>query len=297
MEHGWGVMLVVVFALLVVRASLHIRAGLAGLRDGSFDRPGELTARYAAFGVISAFCVGAVLCLAAMSERLTPEAIVAIAVACWLLVIWPMVIKRFFHQRQFVELLAGDRLLHRRAPDTGLTGLGWLLLGHAALTAVLLILHPSGRAGLLVERWWSAGPGLDAARLVLELAAAVALIRMSDHRRWIATIYALVAGAVALVPAFPVLASLGAHRDAWRMFQLLPVGTQLVLPVAVLWLLRRVAIPLARARYRSTVPVPSHAVRCLVIDATWEASAGRHPGSGVCATAGSPDPARDHIDS
>jgi hypothetical protein len=262
MEHGWGVVLVVVFALLIVRSSLHIRAGLAGLHAGSFDHPGDLAARYAAFGVISAFCVGGVLCLLAMSERLTPEAIAGIAVACWLLVIWPMVIKRFFHQRQFVELLAGDRVIHRRAPDAGLTGLGWLLLGHAALTAVLLIVQLTAlRLGPATQRvlatgsvelgrWWSVGPGLDAARLLLEVTCAVALIRMSDQRRWIATIYALFAGAVALVPAFPVLGALRDHLDLWRVLQLLPVAAQLVLPAAVLWLLHRVAVPLARARYR-----------------------------------------------
>jgi len=73
LRHGWGVMLLVVFALLLVRSWMHVRAGLAGLRASSFDRPGELAARYAAFGVISAFCVGGVLLLLAMSERLTPR--------------------------------------------------------------------------------------------------------------------------------------------------------------------------------------------------------------------------------
>jgi len=268
LRHGWGAMLLVVFVLLVVRSSLHIRAGLAGLRDGSrqlsFDRPGELAGRYAAFGVISAFCVGGVLLLLAMSERLTPDAVLSVAVACWLLVTWPMIVKRYFSQRQFAELLAGDRVTHRRAPDAGLTALGWLLAGHATLVAGVAIVqvttHPQlGRvadhalvlSGLAVGRWWLIDAGLAVASVVLELAAAIALIRMSDQRRAIATIYAVFAGVVALGPAVPVVASLGHHLSIWTGIQLLPSAVQLVMPVSALLLVHRAVIPAARARFRS----------------------------------------------
>jgi hypothetical protein len=266
LRHGWGVMLVVVFALLVARSSLHMRAGLAGLRDRSFDRPCELAASYAAFGVISAFCVGGVLSLLAMSERLTPDAILSVAVMCWLLVTWPMIVKRYFSQRQFAELLAGDRVPHRRASDAGLTALGWLLAGHAALVAAFLIVevtsHPQlGRVGetvlqltgLAVGRW-RIDAGLGAAVVVLELAAAVAVIRMSDQRRAIATIYAVFAGVVALGPAAPVIASLGRHLSPWTAIRLLPSAAQLVMPVAALLLVHRVVAPAARARYRRKFP-------------------------------------------
>ncbi len=266
-RHGWGVMLLVVFALLVVRSSLQIRAGLAGLRGSSFDRPSELAGRYAAFGVISAFCVGGVLSLLAMSEQLTPDAILSVAVACWLLITWPMIVKRYFTQRQFAELLAGDRVTHRRAPDAGLTALGWLLAGHATLIAGVVIVQVTGYprlgpelgraadhalvlSGLAVGRWWLIDASLAAASVVLELAAAAALIRMSDQRRAITTIYAVFAGVVALAPAVPVLASLGRHLSIWTGVQLLPSAVQLVMPVAALVLVHRVVMPAARARYR-----------------------------------------------
>jgi hypothetical protein len=270
LQHGWSVMLLVVFALLVVRSSLHIRAGLAGLRDGSFqlsfDRPCELAGRYAAFGVISAFCVGGVLVLLAMSERLTPDAILSVAVACWLLITWPMIVKRYFSQRQFVELLAGDQVTHRRAPDAGLTALGWLLAGHATLVAGVVIVQLTGYphlgrlgphlgrvadnalalSGLAVGRWWLIDAGLAVASVVLELAAAAALIRMSDQRRAITTIYAVFAGVIALGPAGPVLASLSHHLSVWTGIQLLPSAVQLVMPVAALLLVHRAVIPAAR---------------------------------------------------
>ena len=59
---------------------------------------------------------------------------------CWMLMAWPMIIRRFFSERQFADLLAGDDApIHRRAPDAGLTGLGWLLLAHAMFGATMLI--------------------------------------------------------------------------------------------------------------------------------------------------------------
>ena len=85
---------------------------------------------------------------------------------------------------------------------------------------------------------------------MLELAAAVALIRMSDQRRAITTIYALFAGVVALAPAVPVLASVG-RPVTWIGIQLLPSAVQLVMPVAALLLVHRVVIPAARAVERS----------------------------------------------
>jgi hypothetical protein len=262
LRHGWGVMLVVIFGVLLVRSALHIRAGLTGLRDSSFDRPGELVARYASFGIVSAFCVIGALSLLAMSERLTPDAMASIAVTCWLLIAWPMIVKRFFTQRQFAELLAGDRVPHRRAPDAGLTGLGWLLAGHATLVAAMLLVATTaqlhlGRAlgnaaviGDLVVGRWSAGPYLGGVVLALEVTTAVALLRMSDHRRAIATIYALVAAGVALALAVPVLRTLEHHRDLWIAIRLLPSAVQLVLPAAALLLVHRAVVPAARARYR-----------------------------------------------
>jgi hypothetical protein len=267
LEHGWGAMLVVVFLLLVARSSLHVRAGLAGLRDSSFDRPSELAARYAAFGVISAFCVGGMLALFAMSERLTPDAMLGIAVTCWLLAAWPMIVRRYFQQRQFAELLAGDRVTHRRAPDAGLTALGWLLAGHAALLAALVILQrtaalPFGRipdsalvlGGAAVGRWWAVQPSIGVALVALELAAAVALIRMSDKRRVITATYAVFAGVVALGPAIPVIRSLGHHPALGTAIHLLPPVVQLVLPITALVLVRRDIAPAARASYRRRRP-------------------------------------------
>lgn len=264
LEHGWGTMLVVVFALLLARSCLHMRVGLVGLRDTSFDRPGDLGSRYVTFGVISAFCVGCVLALLALSARLPPIAITSVTIMCWLLAVWPVTLKRFISHRQFAELLAGDRMLHRRAPDAGLTGLGWLLAAHGTVVASVLLLQltvePRGVGrmldGVLQLTGASARSPADlavAAIVVgLEALAAIALIRMTDHRRAIATIYALAAGAVALAAAWPAARTFGQHSlDLRVVMRWLPAAVQIVIPAATLVLVRRTVVPTARASYRT----------------------------------------------
>jgi hypothetical protein len=265
LQHGWGGMLVVVFALLLVRSCLHVAAGVRGMREASFDRPGELACRYASFGALSVVCVGAVLLLLAMSEQLAPEAIASVIVVCWLLASWPLIVKRFFSHRQFAELLAGDRVLHRRAPDTGLSGLGWLLIGHAVLIAAALVLElatePRG-VGLALDRLLqltspvvgSSATDLAVAALIvaLELAAAVSLLRMSRHRRVISTVYALVGGAIALTAAWPFLRAAGRYFDVGLVIRLIPLAIQIVIPAATLVVVHRSVVPTAQARYRGS---------------------------------------------
>jgi hypothetical protein len=264
LQHGWGAMLAVVFTLLLVRSSMHVRAGLVGLRAASFDQPGELATRYASFGVISALCVGGVLALLALAERVAPGALLSVGALCWLLMAWPTILKRYVRHRQFAELLAGDQPRHRRAPDAGLTALGWLLAGHATLVAAVLTIaatvEPAGPGHALARLLTLAGPAvgrstgqlaLGAAMVALEGVAGVALIRMSDHRRTFATIYALVGGAVALAVTWPLLRSLPHHHlELAVIARLVPTVLQIVLPAAALVLVHRPTVPAAQARYR-----------------------------------------------
>lgn len=260
LEHGWGTMLSIVFALLLARSCLHVYVGAAGLRATSFDRPGELADRYVCIGLVSAFAVAGVLALLALSACLPVEAIASAAVVCWLLAAWPMTVRRYFYHRQFAELLAGDRVLHRRAPDAGLTGLGWLLAGHATAVAALLIVeltvepHGAGRAiESLVAIIAPRGPGsvdlaITGAVCALEAVAAIALIRMSDHRRAIAAGYAVIASGVAVTAAWPIIRTIGSHAMALELvLYWLPAAAQLVIPIATLVLMRRAVIPTARA--------------------------------------------------
>ncbi|HSR96760.1 MAG TPA: hypothetical protein VLM79_06920 [Kofleriaceae bacterium] len=260
LDHGWGTLLVAVFVLLLVRACLHMRVGLAGLRAGSYDRPCDHASRYISFALVSAVCVGGVLALFAMSARMFSEALASVAAVCSLLAAWPATVRRYFYHRQFAELLAGDRVRHRRAPDAGATALGWLLAAHATTVVALLMLtatvEPRGIGGSLEHLFALAWPtraadlAVTAAVLGLEALTAAALIGMRDYRRLVATVYALVAGTAALTTAWPIAPSAGHHAiDFQILARWIPAAVQLAIPVATLLLVHRTVVPFARARY------------------------------------------------
>ena len=273
MQDGRSVLAMLALVMLVVRSCLHVQAGMAGLRETSIDRSVELANRYASFGVISAFCAGAVMLLVAITSHLNLAAMVGVAAACWLLMAWPMIIRRFFSDRQFADLLAGENAtLHRRAPDAGLTGLGWLLLAHATFGASFLIpqlfsrqlpLHQLpfhqlfdmfGSSGLR-SPWWNAG------LIMLEAWAGFEMIRMSRHHRAIATIYGVVSAAVTLWVSWPVFDEIRhAHHVSLTnpegLLMVTPLAIALVIPAATLFLVGRNIAPTARARFRTRTSAP-----------------------------------------
>lgn len=269
LSQGPGVLLLLATVMLVIRSGLHVQAGLSGLRETSVDRSVELANRYANFGVISSFCTGGALLLLTMMSGLHIAMLVVVTGLCWLLMAWPMIIRRFFSERQFADLMAGDNAdVHRRAPDAGLTGLGWLLLANGVFGATMLIpqlvmgsdgsdnklLDMLAYVGPLATRslWWSAG------LVMLQVWAGFELIRMGATHRVIATVYAVVAAAVSVYLMWPVLQSLEHARfmgpEAVIMF--VPLAIQLVIPVATLILVNRKIAPTARARFRPRPAAP-----------------------------------------
>ena len=63
---------------------------------------------YSNFGVISSFCMGGALLLFAMSSALDLMGLALVCGVVWLLMVWPLTVRRFFSDRQFSELLAGE---------------------------------------------------------------------------------------------------------------------------------------------------------------------------------------------
>lgn len=265
--HGFGILLFGATGMLVIRSILHVMAGLSGLRETSVDRAVEQANRYANFGVISSFCVGAAFLLMMMRVAFHPAALAMVACICWMLLAWPLIIRRFFSERQFADLLAGDQAdLHRRAPDAGLTTLGWLLFGLGIVGAAVLVpeLIAGSSAGNEVREFFGAfGPvqtqsvWWSVLSLGLQLWAGLELIRMSPTSKVIATIYGLAAIAVALYSISPLLDGLeqlnlaGGPQSA-ALFA--PVAIQLVVPVATLLLVHRKITPMATARFRAKPP-------------------------------------------
>jgi hypothetical protein len=188
-----------------------------------------------------------------------------VAGLCWLMTMWPLAVRRFFSDRLFADLMAGDRAApHRRAPDAGLTGLGWLLVGHAALTASVLVPQLvagpelAGDARWLASLaagvgdgspWWSAGV------IVLEAWAGTELVRMGAHHRLLAAAYGVAGTFVTLSMMGPLAEQamagsvLGGHGDR-VVISLALIALQLAIPAAALLLATRTIAPTARARYR-----------------------------------------------
>jgi len=267
LSQGPGVLLLVALVMLLIRSIFHVQAGVSGLRETNLDRSVELANRYANFGVISSFCAAGAMLIVSMMGAVNLAVIAVVAGVCWMLMAWPMIIRRFFSERQFADLMAGDGTqLHRRAPDAGLTGLGWLLVAHAFFSATLLIpqvvlgadfggrytemlsfMGPSGARSL----WWSVG------LTTFQMWAGYELVRMSPHSRVIATAFSVVAGALTIYIMWPVLQGmkhLGRMMSPEMVMMIVPLAIQLVIPVSTLILVNRKIAPTARARFVPRTP-------------------------------------------
>jgi hypothetical protein len=262
LQEGPGVLIVLAVGMLVARSAIHVQAGLSGLRETSVDRSVELANRYANFGVISSFCAGGAMLFVIMQAKLDVFGLALISGLCWMLMAWPLVVRRFFGDRQFVELLAGDNApIHRRAPDAGLTGLGWLLIAHAAFGASFLIpqiilgnsyfnskvFALAGAAGIH-SMWWSV------VLVMMQAWAGYELVRMSPQHRIIGTLYGVGGAAMTMYIAWPVFKMIGRVFSPDAAMQVGPMAINLVLPVATLLLVNRKIAPTARARFRSQSP-------------------------------------------
>ena len=262
LQRGPGVLIILSTMMLVVRSFIHVQAGMSGLRETSIDRSVSLANRYANFGVISSFCVGGAILLFAI-QGLDLVALVLVCGMVWLLMAWPMIVRRFFADRQFSELLAGDNApLHRRAPDAGLTGLGWLLVALAFMSASFLIpeVVMAGRHGARDVAMLLSFAGGNGARSVwwpvglcmLQAWAGYELVRMSAPSRIIATVYGLVGIAVTIYVQWPMIEMMrhsgGMPSDVATVA---PVVLSLIVPVATLLLVNRKIAPTARARFKA----------------------------------------------
>lgn len=277
-----GILMVLIMVLLVIRSGLHVNAGYRGVSEVHMDRAVHAATKYGDFGVITAFVAAGAMLLIVMTTAADVTAMLVIIVFAWLLLAWPLIIRKFFAERQFADLMAaGEAPLHRRAPDLGHSTLGWLLLalgvwslGYALPSAVFfdgadlssrgMIDNPMGamfsmmQSGSDRSTWWTVGTS------ALQVWAALELIRMTDNHKLVTTIYGAVATGVAIYVNLPALEALktmavggmfspgsgGAGNPMNFMF----VAIQLVVPVAALILVNRKISPTAQARYRSATP-------------------------------------------
>jgi hypothetical protein len=259
-----GLSLIAIMVMMIVRSAFHVRAGLLGVRTVHRDRAVEVVARYSNAAILS----GAVICGLLFLMSVTSEGradgivvlltLIAMCFLMWALTTWPTIIKRFFVERQFADLLVPGEAPHHRAPDRGLTTLGWFLFGQAvmalsmALPALLvgptyyrardplsamLTLAQAGSRG----QWWSIGVA------VLQLAAAWQLIRMRPNHKRLVTIWSVVAALVAVYIHYPMLQAMVRSRGYGQVdveallgnLSFMSVAIALIAPIATLVLVNR----------------------------------------------------------
>jgi hypothetical protein len=263
--------LTLVLAVLLVRSILQIVAGFKGTAGLSFHAANQGTARYCNFGVLSAILVGSAVFVELFLIGHVPGALLCGATTGALLLAWPAILRRFYAERNFSVLLAGEQAPRfRRAPDAGLTALGWFLLALGALelsnalpaallgteeaAAALLGGGESGDSPLIAHsRWWMVGVAS------LQLWAAIELIRMTDRFRLAASLYAVVAIAITGYQCWAYFGALDAILEtsagvgpdfAIRLSIVGHAAFGLVVAAAAFLLANRVATPEAVAHTR-----------------------------------------------
>lgn len=240
---------------LFIRSYIHVSAGLAGVRETNFARSVRLGNRYAIVGFTVALIVTGILVFIAIFEMPDVVLFAFIAGGCWMLLAWPLIVRRFVGDRQLASL--EDDGAHHRAPDAGLTGLGWLLLTNGLMTLSFLLPEIiAGPAGASIAHYFAKLTIVEPSALAwnigicaVELWAGIELIRMSSRYQIAAIAYALVAGAWAVLHTSPQMLSFDAmrHLAPEDVLAYVPLLTNLVLPTATILLVRRKMTPTAQA--------------------------------------------------
>ncbi len=265
--HSSGSFMLIVIALivLVIRSVLHVVAALTGLRETRIDQVVASVNRYCDFGVIAGFIAGGCFLMAVMVLEASAVALAAISCMVWALLAWPLTLRRFFGERQFADLMAsaeGQGVAHRRAPDLGLSTLGWFLFAQAiiglAFTLPMMLMMPSGGGeggleamgpfgpisamlgnGMGHSPWWSIG--LQA----LQLWAGIELVRMGELHRIAASAWGALSAAITIYFFWPVISHIGdLGRETGGMSMMLvttfgALALQLTVPVVTLFAVNR----------------------------------------------------------
>jgi hypothetical protein len=265
LQQGTIVLLLLATVMLVIRSVLHARAGVHGMRETDQRSTVEMINQYANFAVIAAFVFGAVLFMLFIqsSGRGMPflPVLTMVAALTWMLLLWPMAVRKYVSERQFTDLMNSDSK-HTRAVDGGLTVLGWFLLGHAMLSASMMLPSLFGQAGrgfgMLTGGTVSGTSQFFGLVVVgLEIAAARELIMMGSLRRLLGIVYGVAGAGIALYNMSDLWKVFSSDRNLMRMLEggstimFAMVAVALVIPAVTVVAVTRSLAPTATARFVS----------------------------------------------
>jgi MFS family permease len=254
---------------------------MRGLSASHMTETAEAAGKYAGFGVIASVIAGAVFLVGFMSTMggrgngaVMILMLVMVAMITWVLLVWPLTVKRFFGERQFATMIDDRAPSSQLSPDRGLPALGWLLLAFGVfalatgLAAVLLGDFGDERAlrrmsrggnpmGQMMGLLGSAGgksAWLGISVAVVQIWAGVELIRMTARYRLAGMVFGVLACVVAAYVHLPTLGQLMKGGFAMVSNPLAgmayaSVAMALVVPVATLvFVQRKVRDPRALAQ-------------------------------------------------
>jgi hypothetical protein len=251
--------------MLTIRSVFHIRAGVRGTSATHMAETAEAAEKYGNFGVLAALVTGGAMFLGFLVEmpKGAPGSIMVmflmmVGMLVWMLLIWPVTVRKFFSDRQFATLMDQNAPTKQQSPDRGLPTLGWLLLAlgvfglASGLFSVLADLNEGrgmrrmGRGGDPFEMFGMMGsaggksPWFNIGVAAVQVWAGFELIRMTARYKMAAIAYGAVATGVALYIYLPLLGDLMSGGAAMLSNPLLlsmlflSVAMALVVPVATL---------------------------------------------------------------
>lgn len=251
--------------MLTVRSGFHIRAGLKGSSATLMADTAAAAEKYANFGTIAAIVTGGAILVAGFAESggrgggaNILVVLAAVAMLTWVLLIWPMAIKKFFGDRQFATLMEGQSA--QASSDRGLPALGWLLVAFGAFAVAQLLANflfgdmGEGRSmrrsgnpmSEFTEILGSTGGnkwlGLVAAGV--QLWAGVELVLMTSRYKIAGIVYGVVAGGIAVYTYLPMIDALSRNGAGMALNPFAGIGfamvaVSLVIPIATLVFVHR----------------------------------------------------------
>ena len=258
----------VIVALLFYRSLLHTRAGRTGI-TGDLQLAAEHTRNYTRFSAVSTVVIVVLLLMSGGVDAVGLSTLTFLFTVAFLLLGWPRIINRFMDQRLVDTYSARGQLTERRAPDMGLTALGWFLLALSlhglATTLPALFIDDQGAHALDGEFLFTPPLAVMFGRSIwlsiaihaLQLWAALEFIRMLDGYKIPASLYGLFGTGLTLYIIWPFFEDgrlleylLGTQTFGAGIVVIAQVGISLAIPLTVLIMVRRQPPARATARFR-----------------------------------------------
>jgi len=227
-----GMGMLVAFVMLLIRSILHLRAGARGVKATLLAETAEAAGKYASFGVVAAMVAGGVFLIGMISQMGEARGaggvmmlmLFMVVMITWVLLVWPLAVKRFFGDRQFATMVEERGPSAQLSADRGLCTLGWLLLafGTYALASGFgsLLMGDMGDDGGfrrgrgdnpfeqmmgLMGNVGGKSPWFGIATAALQMWAGIELIRLTPRYKIAGMVFGGVAAAIALYIYLPMI--------------------------------------------------------------------------------------------